>query len=66
MGIKTNPLKPPKKLSRGEKRRGRKSYSQKIEETRALMVDSGQVVCLPDNYFPPNPEVDYENNILKY
>jgi hypothetical protein len=53
MGINTNPLKSPKKLLGEEKIIGQKPYRQNIEETRALMVYSGQVVYLLDNYFPP-------------
>jgi hypothetical protein len=56
IGIKTNPLKSPKKQSGDEKRRDRKPYRQKIEETGAQMVDSEQVVCLPNNYFTTQPK----------
>jgi hypothetical protein len=56
LGIKTNPLKSQKKSPGEEKKKGRKPHRQKIEETGALMVDSGQVVCLLDNYFPSQPK----------
>jgi hypothetical protein len=56
MGIKTNPLKAQKNISGEEKKKGRKPYRQNIEETGALIVDLGQVVCLPDNYFPSQPK----------
>jgi len=48
--IKTNPMKILKKIANEGKIRGKKPYSQVIEETRAHLVDSGQVVGLSERY----------------
>jgi hypothetical protein len=50
-GVKTKTLNILKKSTNEEKRRGRKPYSQVIEETGAHLVDLGQVVGLPERYF---------------
>jgi hypothetical protein len=55
MGINTNPLNYPKKLSGEDKIIGRKPYREKIEKIGALMVDFGQVVCLRTTTPPPPP-----------
>jgi hypothetical protein len=50
-GIKNNPLEILKKIPSEEKKRGQKMYRQVIEETRAHLVDSGQVIGLSKRYF---------------
>jgi hypothetical protein len=56
MGIRTNPLNILKKTPSEEKKRGRKPYLQVIEETGAHLVDSGQVIGLPEIYFHSQPK----------
>jgi hypothetical protein len=56
MGIKTNPLKEHNKILVEGKNKGRKPHKKKIEETGALLVNSRQVVYLPDKYFPSQPK----------
>jgi hypothetical protein len=55
MGIKTNPLKILKKILVEEKKRGQKPYKKIIKETRAHLVDSRQMLGLPERYFQPQP-----------
>jgi hypothetical protein len=56
LGIKTNPLKPLKKIHREENKRGRKHHKKKIEEIGALLIDSCQAIISSDNYFPSQPK----------
>jgi hypothetical protein len=51
--IKSNPMNIPKKQGGEEKKRGHKTHKQVLEETRSLLIYSGQVVGLPDKYFLP-------------
>jgi hypothetical protein len=53
LGIKSNPLKNSKKSGGEEKKKGRKPHKQVLEETWALLIDSIQVVGLPNKYFLP-------------
>jgi hypothetical protein len=56
MGVNTNPLKILKKTPNEENKRGRKPYQKIIEETGVHLVDSGQVLGLPEIYFHSQPK----------
>jgi hypothetical protein len=55
LGILADPGSEPKRITKENKRRGRKPTHQLIKEARHLMINSGQIQRLSEGYLHPPP-----------